>query len=794
MYLRKLILQRAEPSLQPKEDCSWPTQAAILTYGATTLPPNLTKQLRALSIKYKTFDFSKNRERQIKQLQKWLPHNSSLCVDVLALSFVGRESDLAEASIEMSVLRLALTQALQKHTTGLRWLSCTAMGRSAFSTASSESSEKKATPDALLLGGATTGFVKSAMRELNVWNRCVDIVSEAPKTWLRDELQDTTSHLEVLYDGDARYITTFSTQTAAQTLPTMPKDLGIGHRAGKQPPVIMISGGGSGITATITESLAKLMSFRVVILGRTMLPDISERLPLKNKAEARKILRSKLGEEATPKRIQEELRRAEKQDNLRKQIERYKQLGVKSLLIPTDMNDLQAVERAVQQTIATWGQVDAVIHGAGVDQSRDLVSKTPEEVRFVMSVKLKGLANLHQALSAHHVKAWLAFGSVSSRFGNIGQVDYAAANEAMARWLIGDEDFQQALLIDYTAWDKVGMAATLAKFMIERGVDILPPQPTASHTATLWYHGAQGEWVYSGRLPEEETPLGQIQLRVPGTEVRYERSLQTGQIKFLEDHKMGNTEIQPGVVSLAWMLLAAQEVGEGTLYREIRDVRFNKALKLFPGKTAIMKVNALRAEANSETPASVQATVSSQRERRGSIEQLDHASATFVPVPLEELHSSEEALNPTRLERSTLQEDHNIASIYDTFFHGPTWQVLGQAWYGDDTAITTLHTHDSALGQGLPDTLRHNAVGQELVLQTAGLWGLRKKGLFVLPFAIKQVIVHCDAQPSEPKEAHIQFVKQNDDQLIFHAHLLGQDQRLLQTFRHLSMRIFPIPT
>lgn len=698
-------------------------------------------------------------------------------MDLLALSSHWEKLNRADAAIEMSVVRLRVVQALQSHTSHLRWLACTEMGPGTFTAEPSKTS-----PHAKLLGGATSGFVKSAMREWKVWNRCVDLSGAIPANWLKQELLDSSSYSEVLYQNNQRFVPVFSNQTADQTVKGLSPEVTLPNRA-RELPVLVITGGGSGITATITESLARRMKFRAVILGRTILSDDSAALPLHNKAETRKILKARLGPKASSKEIQEEIKRAEKQAGVAEQLTRYRDLGVECLYLPTDMNDGQAVKDAMTQAIETFGSVDAVIHGAGVDLSRELASKTPEEVRFVMSVKLKGLSHLYDALAEQDVKAWLSFGSVSSRFGNIGQVDYAAANEAMARWLVGDEFFQRALIVDYTAWDEVGMAASLAKFMTERGVDILSPKPTSRHTAILWHQGAQGEWVYSGRLPEEKTPLGQVSLRIPRTEIYFERQLNTDQLLFLQDHKMGDTEIQPGVVSLAWMQLAAQEVGEGTLYPQIRDVRFAKALKLFPGKQVKMQTHAHR-DGNQ-----VLASIHSQRQRKGKQESHDHAFATFVPFA-----EHPKPQNPKNSERKTMTKDSALSSIYNIFFHGPTWQVLGEAWHSETQTITSLQQKNEQLGQGLPEDLRHNAVGRELVLQSAGLWGLRKKNLYLLPYGIEALTVHQNTSPHEPRQAHVQFVEQIDDQLIFHAQLYGKEHRLLQSFHRLSMRIFPIPT
>ena len=87
---------------------------------------------------------------------------------------------------------------------------------------------------------------------------------------------------------------------------------------------------------------------------------------------------------------------------------------------------------------------------------------------------------LRMALATHvDPDAWfVSMGSVAGRFGNPGQVDYAAANEAMAQVCLVRP---RSLHVDWTAWADVGMAVRggMDKLLGERGVEMLPARRCA---------------------------------------------------------------------------------------------------------------------------------------------------------------------------------------------------------------------------------------------------------------------------------------------------------------------------
>lgn len=155
--------------------------------------------------------------------------------------------------------------------------------------------------------------------------------------------------------------------------------------------------------------------------------------------------------------------------------------------VEVDVRDADAVQRAVAEVLARHGRIDGIIHGAGVLHDAPLRLLDPDSVRAVLETKITGLAALVHAIQASDAAppAWLvAFGSVSGRFGNPGQVAYGAANEAMSA-LAADVALQWPTtgvrVIQWGPWfdprdPSLGMVTPpIAALLEERGIPPIRP-------------------------------------------------------------------------------------------------------------------------------------------------------------------------------------------------------------------------------------------------------------------------------------------------------------------------------
>ncbi len=137
-----------------------------------------------------------------------------------------------------------------------------------------------------------------------------------------------------------------------------------------------------------------------------------------------------------------------------------KAMGSEVIYRSVDVCDGQSVDQAIAAVAETCGRVDVVIHGAGIDVSKALRSKTVEQMERVVAVKVQGMLNLLESMERHGTppRRVIGFGSVAGRFGNLAQTDYSAANDGLAlRWADHRLD-GKASIIDWSPWSEIGMA------------------------------------------------------------------------------------------------------------------------------------------------------------------------------------------------------------------------------------------------------------------------------------------------------------------------------------------------
>ena len=108
-----------------------------------------------------------------------------------------------------------------------------------------------------------------------------------------------------------------------------------------------------------------------------------------------------------------------------------------------------------------FGRIDAVLHGAGIIEDRQIEEKSMSSFDRVFDTKVDSAFILGQHLRPAGLRWVVFFSSVAGRFGNQGQVDYAAANEVLNRMACQFDDQWPAtrvVSINWGPWRGAGMA------------------------------------------------------------------------------------------------------------------------------------------------------------------------------------------------------------------------------------------------------------------------------------------------------------------------------------------------
>ncbi|MEN9787039.1 MAG: hypothetical protein RLZZ299_2303 [Pseudomonadota bacterium] len=574
--------------------------------------------------------------------------------------------------------------------------------------------------------GARAGLTRGLGRE---WKGCsahvVDLGAsvgpdEAAEHVLR-ELSEVDGAVDVRLDGTTRWVGVLEVDA-----PPPP-----GRVDGS--PVVVLTGGMRGITARVAQAFAEAGSCTLVLVGRTA-PGPA---PLDEDA-ARRQIRARLeasGERVVPRRIEEAMAPLRVAEEARRTVAALRAEGATVEVRTCDLADPVAVATLVREVIARHGRVDVCIHGAGVEESRKLADKDERAFHRVFDGKAIGGLVLAGALPA--TCHFVSMGSIAGRFGNEGQVDYAAANEAMARVCAVRP---RSVHLSWTAWAETGMAARggMDTLLESRGIDRIPAAAGAALVRDLVAAGAEGEWVVSGRLGDLVLPSLHPLLdgtRLDGDAVLVSRALSVERDPWISDHAIGGVPVLPGVIGLEWMLAAARLVRPSARFGAAEDVRFLAPLKVHRDGTVDVDV---RAEPDGVTH--VRCVVRSRRTgATGRVLEVEHYTARF-PV--------ESSAVPDLLGRPAWPEERLLRrDIYRRFFHGPAFQVLeGTEAVADDGLIAGGRVLHAPIAEGL--------IGTPLVLeaafQAAGLHRMVVAGVLALPSSIERVVRVRDATDGEP--------------------------------------------
>jgi NAD(P)-dependent dehydrogenase (short-subunit alcohol dehydrogenase family)/acyl carrier protein len=210
--------------------------------------------------------------------------------------------------------------------------------------------------------------------------------------------------------------------------------------------VYLITGGLGGIGLAMAEHLARRWQARLVLLGRTGLPP---------RSQWEELLHAEHADASEVRRV--------------RQIQALEAHGAEVLIIQADVSDPLQLHAALQQTLATFGELHGVLHAAGVPARGLIQCKTPEMVERVLAPKVAGTLALAQALQHIPLDFLALFSSIcSTTGGGPGQVDYCAANAFLDAFAhCANRQGSRVVVIDWGEWQWNAWEAGLAGYPAE---------------------------------------------------------------------------------------------------------------------------------------------------------------------------------------------------------------------------------------------------------------------------------------------------------------------------------------
>lgn len=414
-------------------------------------------------------------------------------------------------------------------------------------------------------GKSAASFARTLYAEAPRINTCVITIpphhSQAVD-WVVNEALATNGFVEVHYDEVGRryepIVRPLSLAAEPGPVPLSAADL------------LIVTGGGKGITAECALALAKDSAARLVLIGRTQ-PDAD----------------------------------AELSANLK----RFAAAGIDFNYIATDITDADRVRELVK-VIEAEGPVTGILHGAARNVPQLLNTLDAESFRRTLAVKVQGVRNLLDAINPEKLRLLATFGSVIARTGLPGEADYGLANEWLAQLT---EDWSAAhrecrcLAVEWSVWSGQGMGERLGRARLmqqgitpistELGIEMLRKllaQPMSIPSAVVMSRLPD---LPTFRIERPELPflrfLEQPATHYPQIELIANADLSAESDPYLKDHQLQGEHLLPAVLGLEAMAQVAMALVGAGGPPVFENVRFSHPVVVPPAKTLKVRILAL---------------------------------------------------------------------------------------------------------------------------------------------------------------------------------------------------------
>lgn len=642
--------------------------------------------------------------------------------------------------------------------------------------------------------GGVSGFLKAAALEIPGLNvRAVDLeMGEALQTLaarIRDEFLTASAQVEVGYRAGRRWV-----------LDVQPAKIDAG-----QTPLLnidsdwhlLVTGGARGITAGVALELALRYKPTLLLVGRTPLSEAEGREtagiddPKQLKAVLAQGLKAQ-NKNVKPLEVERAYTRLIRQREVRQTLAQLAATGANARYYAADVTDEAAFGQVLDGIYAEFGRIDGVLHGAGLIEDKMVRHKDVASFGRVLDTKADSLFILSRKLRAEQVRFLGLFSSVAGRFGNIGQADYAAANEVLSKCALYLNRRWPGRVVSllWGPWENHGMVSgDLRRKFEENGIYLIPPEIGAARCIEEIAHGAEAdaEVVFGGwddrkhtlfpTREAERLPLffanANFKPRLDG-QVDVSRYLAPERDIYLLDHKLDGRSVLPMAMAMEMMAEAAAYRYPDYYLKSLSDLKVFKGIIVGNGAEHIHI--AITPQMKGRERIVLKAQIRNPRKEQcvyyEARLELGKEARTFRPHVAIELREAE----PFGLSVGEAYRQH--------LFHGPLWQGIEaiQAIGRDGIVGQLKPSRPEGFIQGVRG--QHEWLVDPLVidsgLQLVGIWVRSRFNIMPLPSRIKKYVqydrspgdgpLRCEVYVGSPeskgiKEAELYFVK-NDGQLF----------------------------
>jgi NAD(P)-dependent dehydrogenase (short-subunit alcohol dehydrogenase family) len=431
------------------------------------------------------------------------------------------------------------------------------------------------------IGGGIKGLVKSLNLEWPaVFCRALDLQPELPAEKMAAQV------MAEWHDADVSLVEVAFSEEGRKTTSVRPVE--VPERASvtttvSSGSVFLVSGGARGVTATCVIEMVKAFQCKFILLGRSSydfeVPDYAKEE--REEGLLKRLIMNDLKERGEKpglpavKRIYKDIVAKREIDDTITQIRAN---GGQVAYVQGDVTDPASFLEALQTVVRDFGNITGVIHGAGRLADKYIQDKTQADFENVLAVKLDGLLSLLQAVNIQQLDHLILFSSVAGFYGNVGQTDYAIANEILsqaARLFKVNHPDTHISAINWGAWDS-GMVSGELKAQFEvAGVTLINSEGGAAmlvNELNVDYAG-QPQLIIGGMLPPAVSYLGSDLKNY-----RIHRKIKLDDNPFLNHHVIKGNPVLPLVTATGWMSQTAMKLYPDYRVFKVENIRLFKGI------------------------------------------------------------------------------------------------------------------------------------------------------------------------------------------------------------------------
>ncbi|HJV67178.1 MAG TPA: SDR family NAD(P)-dependent oxidoreductase [Geomonas sp.] len=563
--------------------------------------------------------------------------------------------------------------------------------------------------------------------------------------------------------------------------------------------VVVITGGGRGVTASAALALAKEYHPFLVLLGRSAEPaeEPAWLEPLSEESEIKRAIMQQATGKLHPREIEERYRAIAAGRELRATLEQIAATGAQAIYRSVDIRDQGAMELLLGEIRRSNGPIRGIVHGAGVLADRLIVDKSADQFEQVYSTKVAGLRSLLNATRSDELRFIALFSSSTGRYGRIGQVDYAVGNEVLNK--VAQKEARRrtgcrAVSINWGPWDGGMVTPALKKVFAGEGIGVIDLAEGGAFLAReVAATDGPVEVVALAALSTQETAVATSKPQTLWE--AFSLNLTVSDYPFLRSHVLDGKAVLPMAVIIEWLAHGALHGNPGFRFHGFNDLRICKGVvfdNLSPCKLNVMAGRAVKKESFYLVPVELCSPGANGKT-------LLHARAEIVLAS----KLPEGIRSITEIPSTPYTPENGVIYNNERLFHGPDLHGIEQVDGCSAKGIAASVKGAPAPARWIKQPLRSVWLTDPLVLDSAFqmmiLWSFERFGAGSLPcFAARyrqfqeafpregsQVVIRVTAESAHGASADIEFLDRHTGKLV--ARLEGYecviDPSLKQAFQ-----------